>query len=71
MINRPKGLDLINRVPEELWTEVCNTVQEAVIKTFPRKRNAKRKIGYLRTPYKLLRKEEKLKAKEKRKDILI
>ena len=42
VINRPKGLDLINRVPEELWTEVCNTVQEAVIKTTQRKRNEKR-----------------------------
>ena len=31
--NRLKGLNLIDRVPEELWMEVCNTVQEAVIKT--------------------------------------
>ena len=31
------GLDLVNRVPEELWMEVCNTVQEAVIKTIPKK----------------------------------
>ena len=36
--NRFKGLDLIDRVPEELWTEVHNIVQEAVIKTTPRKR---------------------------------
>ena len=35
--NRFKGLDLIDRVPEEQWTEVCNTVQEAVIKTIPKK----------------------------------
>ena len=33
--NRFKGLDLIDRMPEELWTEVCDTVQEAVIKTIP------------------------------------
>ena len=33
--NRFKGLDLIDRVPEELWTEVHDTVQEAVIKTVP------------------------------------
>ena len=33
--NRLKGLDLIDRVPEELWMEVCDTVQEAVIKTIP------------------------------------
>ena len=36
--NRFKGLDLVNRVPEELWTEVCNTVQEAVNKTIPKKK---------------------------------
>ena len=35
--NRFKGLDLIDRVPEELWTEVRNIVQEAVIKTIPKK----------------------------------
>ena len=44
-INRFKGLDLIDRVPEEVWTEVSNTVQEAVINTIPRKRNAKRQNG--------------------------
>ena len=38
--NRFTGLDLIDRVPEELWTEVSDIVQEAGIKT--RKRNAKR-----------------------------
>ena len=35
MTNRLKGLDLMDRVPEELWTEVCSIVQEAVIKTVP------------------------------------
>ena len=35
--NRFKGLDLIDRVPEELWMEVCDTVQEAVIKTIHKK----------------------------------
>ena len=39
MINRFKGLDLRNRVPEELWTETQDTVQEAVIKTIPKKKN--------------------------------
>ena len=38
VINRFKGLDLIDRVPEELWTEVCNTVWEAVIKTIPKRK---------------------------------
>ena len=41
--NRFKGLDLIDRVPDELWTEVRDTVQETGIKTIPRKKNAKPK----------------------------
>ena len=47
-----KGLDLIDRVPEGLWMEVHNIVQETVIKPSPRKRNAKRQNGCLRRPYK-------------------
>ena len=39
--NRFKGLDLIDRVPEALWTEVHDIVQEAVIKTIPRKKECK------------------------------
>ena len=39
--NRFKGLDLVDRVPEELWTEVCNIVQETVIKTIPKKKKCK------------------------------
>ena len=39
--NSFKGLDLIHRVPEELWTEVCDIVQEAVIKTIPKKKKCK------------------------------
>ena len=40
--NRFKGLDLTDRVPEELWTEVCEIVQEAVIKTIPKKKKYKK-----------------------------
>ena len=40
--NRYKGLDMIDRVPEELWTEVCDTVQEAGIKTIPEKKKCKK-----------------------------
>ena len=40
--NRFKGLDLIGRMPEELWTEVHDIVQEAVIKTIPKKKNCKK-----------------------------
>ena len=42
MTNRFKGLDLVDRVPEELWTEVHDTVQEAVIKTIPKKKKCKK-----------------------------
>ena len=50
--NRFKRLDLIDRVPEELLTEVHDIVQEAETKTIPRKRNAKRQNACLRRPYK-------------------
>ena len=44
--NRFKGLDLIDRVPDELWTEVCDIVQEAGIKkSSPRKRMQKSKMA--------------------------
>ena len=47
--NRFKGLDLIDRVPDELWTEVRDIVEEAVIRTIPKgKKNAKRHNGCLR-----------------------
>ena len=49
--NRFKGLYLLDRVPEELWTEVHVIVQEAMIKIFPKKSNAKRQNGCLRRPY--------------------
>ena len=50
--NRFKGLDLIDRVPDEIWTEVHDIVQETGNKTIPKKRNAKKQNGYLRRPYK-------------------
>ena len=40
--NRFKGIDLLDRVPEELWTEVCGIVQEAAIKTIPKKKKCKK-----------------------------
>ena len=42
LTNRFKGLDLTDRVPEELWSEVHNIVQEAVIKTIPKKKKCKK-----------------------------
>ena len=63
--NRLKELDLIERVPDELWTEVHDIVQETRIKTIPKKKNAKKQDGCLRRPYKKLWKERKQKAKKK------
>ena len=59
MRNIYKGLDLIDRVPEELWMEVCDIVQEAVIKTIPKKKKCK-KAKWLS--------EEALQIDEKRKE---
>ena len=51
--NRFKGLDLIDRVPDELWTEVRDIVQETGIKTIPmKKKNAKKQNGCLRKSHK-------------------
>ena len=47
-----KGLDLIDRVPDELRTKVCDIVQETRIKIIPRKNKAKNQNGCLRRPYK-------------------
>ena len=59
MRNRFKGIDLIDRVPDELWTEIRNIVQEAVIKTIPNKKEFK-KVKWLS--------EESLQIAEKRKE---
>ena len=50
--SRFKGLDLKDRVPDELWTEVRDIVQETGIKTIPMEKNAKKQNGCLRRPYK-------------------
>ena len=52
--NRFEALDLIDRVPEELWTEVHDAVQVAVFKNIPKKKKCKRQNGCLRRPYKWL-----------------
>ena len=50
--NRFKGLDLIERMPDELWMEVHDIVQETWIKTIPTEKKCKEANGYLRRPYK-------------------
>ena len=67
--NRFKGLDLIDRVPEELWTEVRDIVQKTGIKTIPKGGKKDKKAKWLSEE--ALQIDVKRKAKEKRKDILI
>ena len=69
--NRIKGLDLIDRVPEELWTELHNIVQGMMIKTIPKKKKCKKAKWLSEEALQVLRKEDKQKAKEKRKDTSI
>ena len=69
--NRFKGLDLIDRVPEKLWTEVHDTVQDAVIKTIPKHKKGKKAKWLPEEALQIAEKEKMQKAKEKRKDIPI
>ena len=69
--NRFKGLDLIDKVPDELWNEVRDIVQEAVIKTIPKKKKCKKAKWLSEEALQIAEKAEKQKAKEKRKDISI
>ena len=69
--NRLKGLDLTDRVPDELWTEVPYVVQERGIKTIPKKKKCKKAKWLSGEALQIVVKEGKRKAKEKRKDIFI
>ena len=71
MRNRFKELDLIDRVPDELWTEVRDIVQETGIKTIPMEKRCKKAKWLSEEALQIAVKEEKRKAKEKRKDISI
>ena len=62
---------MIDTEPEELWMEVCDIVQEAGIKTIPKNKVCKKAKWLSEEALKQLQKEEKIKAKEKRKDIPI
>ena len=69
--NRFNGLDLTDRVPDELCMEVRDMYNRQGSRPSPSNRNAKRQNGGLRSPHKYLEKEEKIKAKETRKYIFI
>ena len=67
--NRFKGLDLIDRVPEELWMEVRDTVQEAVIKTIPEKKKCKKAKWLSEEALQIAEKRREVKRKGEKKDI--
>ena len=61
--NRFKGLDLIDRVPKELWTEVHDIVQEVVIKTIPKKEKCKKAKWLSEEALQIVEKRSKVKGK--------
>ena len=68
--NRFEGLDLVDRVPEELWMEVHNTVQEAVTKIIPKGKKKCKKAKWLsEETLQIAEKRKEAKGKEKRKDV--
>ena len=69
--NRFKGLDLIDRVPDELWMQIHDIVQEAEIKTVPKKKKCKKAKWLSDEALQVTEKEEKQKMKEKRKSMPI
>ena len=71
MINRFNRLDLIGRVPEELWTEVCNIVQEVVNKTILKKKKCNKAQQLSEEALQIPEERREEKAKEKKKDISI
>ena len=69
--NRFKGLDLIDRVPDELWTEVHDIVQETGIKTIPMEKKSKKTKWLSEEALQIVVKGREAKGKGKRKDISI
>ena len=69
--DRFKGLDLIDRVPDELWTEVHDIVQDTGIKTIPMEKKFKKIKWLSEEALQIAVKRREVKTKEKRKDISI
>ena len=67
VINRFKGIDLIDRVPDELWTEVCYIVQETGIKTIPKKKKCKKAKWLSEEDLQIAEKIREAKGKARRK----
>ena len=71
MTNRFKGLNLIDRMPKELWAEVCDIVQEAVIKTIPKKKKCKKVKWLSEEALQIAEKRREVKGKGEKKEIPI
>ena len=67
--NQFKGLELVDRVPEELWTEVCNILQEAVTKTITKQKKCKKAKRLPEEASHIADERREQKAREKEKDI--
>ena len=67
--NRFKGLYLVDRVPEELWLEVCNILQEPMTRTIPKKKKSKKEKSLSEEALQITEKRREANAKEKWKDI--
>ena len=65
-MNRFKGLDMVDRVPEELCMEVCNVVQEVMAKTIPKKKKCKKAKWLLEMPLQIAEKGREVKGKGER-----
>ena len=64
MMNKFKGLDLVDRVPKELWSKICNIVQEVVTKTILQRKKCKKANNCLRRSYQSIA-EERIEAKSR------
>ena len=66
MTDRFKGLDLIDRVPEELWTDVCNTEPEAVTKTISKEKKSKKAKWLFEEALQIAEERREVKGKEEK-----
>ena len=66
-MNRFKGLDRVDRVPEEQWMEVCNTVQESVTKSIPKKKKCKKAKWLSKEALHIMQERREAKSKGERK----
>ena len=67
VMDRFKGLDLVERVPEELWMEICNTVEGPVTKTIPKKKKCKKAKQLSEEALQIAEERRETKGKGKRK----